>query len=200
MRVVTEEAWVWHAVFVAVVVLLLVDLVVVFSVVNLSQDAPNVLLHRLLDLGESQVVAGELEVGLLLGRPVGGEMLLQVGLRGEEGVADLAPEVSPQAGHDGGGGPRGRLRVDRDPTSHPQSLPGEGRQDGLTAWPGDVQVLAEVVSHVLLHHHGTAAPALPVLGPPVLLQVSSGGENFTTISAGNFLFVCSVLTNSLEEK
>ena len=104
MRVVTEEAGVWHAVFVAVVVLLLVNLVVVFSVVNLSQDAPNVLLHRLLDLGESQVVAGELEVGLLLGRPVDGEMLLQVGLRGEEGVADLAPEVSPVAGHDGGRG------------------------------------------------------------------------------------------------
>ena len=199
MRVVTEEAWVWHAVFVAVVVLLLVDLVVVFSVVNLSQDAPNVLLHRLLDLGESQVVAGQLEVSLLLGRPVGGEMLLQVGLRGEEGVADLAPEVSPQAGHDGGGGSRGWLRVDREPTSHPQSLAGEGRQDGLTALPGDVQVLAEVVAHVLLQHGRTAA-SLPVLGSPVFLQVASGGENFTTISAGNFLFVCSVLTNSLEEK
>ena len=142
MRVVTEEAWVWHAVFVAVVVLLLVDLVVVFSVVNLSQDAPNVLLHRLLDLGESQVVASELEVGLLLGRPVGGEMFLQVRLGGEVRVADLAPEVSPEAGHDGGRGSRGRLRVDRDTTSHSQTLPGEGRQDGLTAWPGDVQVLA----------------------------------------------------------
>ena len=197
MRVVTEEAGVRHTVFVAVVVLLLVDLVVVFSVVNLSQDAPNVLLHRLLDLGESQVVAGELEVGLLLGRPVGGEMLLQVGLRGEVGVADLAPEVSPEAGHDGGRGSRRRLWVD---TAHSKSLAGEGRQDGLTALPGDVQVLAEVVSHVLLQHHGTAATALPVLGSPVLLQVSSGGENFTTISAGNFLFVCSVLTNSLEEK
>ena len=193
MRVVTEEAWVWHAVFVGVMVLVLVDVLVVFSVVNLSQDAPHILLHGLLDLRESQVVASELEVGLLLWRPVGGEVFLQVRLGGE----DLAPQVSPEAGHHGGRGSRGRLWVE---AAHPQGLAGEGREDGLAGLPGDVQVLAEVVSHVLLHHHGTATPALPVLGSPVLLQVSSGGENFTTVSAGNFLFVCSVLTNSLEEK
>ena len=104
MRVVTEEAWVWHAVFMVVMVLLLVDVVVVLGVVNLSQDAPHILLHGLLDLGQSQVVSGELEVGLLLGWPVSGEMFLQVRLSGEVGVADLAPQVAPQAGHDGGGG------------------------------------------------------------------------------------------------
>ena len=192
MRVVTEEAWVWHAVFVAVVVLLLVDLVVVFSVVNLSQDAPHILLHGLLDLRESQVVASELEVGLLLWRPVGGEVFLQVRLGGE----DLAPQVSPQAGHHGGRGSRGRLRVE---AAHPQGLAGEGREDGLAGLPGDVQVLAEVVAHVLLQH-GRPATSLPVLGSPVFLQVASGGENFTTISAGNILFVWPVLTNSLKEK
>jgi len=83
MRVVTEQAGVWHAVFVAVVVLLLMDVMVMFSVVNLSQDASNILLHWLLDLRESQVVSSELEVGLLLWRPVSGEMFLQVGLGGE---------------------------------------------------------------------------------------------------------------------
>ena len=104
MRVVTEEAGVWHAVFVGVVVLVLLAVVVVLSVVDLSQDAPHVLLHWLLDLRESQVVSSELEVGLLLGRPVGGEMFLQVRLSGEVGVAHLAPQVAPQAGHDGGSG------------------------------------------------------------------------------------------------
>ena len=112
MRVVTEQAGVWHAVFVAVVVLILVDVVVVLSVVDLSQDAADILLHWLLDLRESEVVSSQLEVGLLLWRPVGGEMLLQVRLRGEERVADLAPEVSPEAGHDGGRGSRRRLSVD----------------------------------------------------------------------------------------
>ena len=192
MRVVTEEAWVWHAVFVGVMVLVLVDVVVVFSVVNLSQDAPHILLHGLLDLRESQVVASELEVGLLLWRPVGGEVFLQVRLGGE----DLAPQVSPQAGHHGGRGSRGRLRVE---AAHPQGLAGEGRQDGLAGLPGDVQVLAEVVAHVLLQH-GRPATSLPVLGSPVFLQVASGGENFATISAGNILFVWPVLTNSLKEK
>ena len=192
MRVVTEEAWVWHAVFVGVMVLVLVDVVVVFSVVNLSQDAPHILLHGLLDLRESQVVASELEVGLLLWRPVGGEVFLQVRLGGE----DLAPQVSPQAGHHGGRGSRGRLWVE---AAHPQGLAGEGREDGLAGLPGDVQVLAEVVAHVLLQH-GPTATSLPVLGSPVLLQVASGGENFATISAGNILFVWPVLTNSLKEK
>ena len=192
MRVVTEEAWVWHAVFVGVMVLVLVDVVVVFSVVNLSQDAPHILLHGLLDLRESQVVASELEVGLLLWRPVGGEVFLQVRLGGE----DLAPQVSPQAGHHGGRGSRGRLWVE---AAHPQGLAGEGREDGLAGLPGDVQVLAEVVAHVLLQH-GRPATSLPVLGSPMLLQVASGGENFATISAGNILFVWPVLTNSLKEK
>ena len=192
MRVVTEEAWVWHAVFVGVMVLVLVDVVVVFSVVNLSQDAPHILLHGLLDLRESQVVASELEVGLLLWRPVGGEVFLQVRLGGE----DLAPQVSPQAGHHGGRGSRGRLWVE---AAHPQGLAGEGREDGLAGLPGDVQVLAEVVAHVLLQH-GRPATSLPVLGSPVFLQVASGGENFTTISAGHILFVWPVLTNSLKEK
>ena len=106
MRVVTEEAWVWHAVFVAVVVLLLVDLVVVFSVVNLSQDAAHILLHPA-DLqrglrmrGEAEVAAGQrldlAEVSLPgLELPVAGEVLLQGGLRGEEGVAHVAPELLP---------------------------------------------------------------------------------------------------------
>ena len=80
MRVVTEQAGVWHAVFVAVVVVILLDVMVMFSVVNLSQDAPNILLHWLLDLRESQVVSSELEVSLLLLRPVAGEMFLQVRL------------------------------------------------------------------------------------------------------------------------
>ena len=78
MGVVTEEAGVWHAVLVAVMVLILVDVVVVLRVVNLSQDAANILLHGLLDLRESEVVSSQLEVGLLLWRPVGGEMFLQV--------------------------------------------------------------------------------------------------------------------------
>ena len=197
MRVVTEEAWVWHGVFVGVMVLILVTVVVVFSVVDLSQDAAHVLLHRLLDLRESQVVSGELEVGLLLGRPVGGEMFLQVRLSGEVRVADLAPEVSPEAGHHGGRGSRRRLGVD---SAHSQSLAREGRQDSLTALPGDVQVLAEVVAHVLLHHAALTASCLSVLGSPVFLQVASGGEHFATISTGNILFVWPVLTNSLKQK
>ena len=114
-------------------------------------------------------------------------------------MADLAPEVSPEAWHHGGRGSRGRLWVDTSNTSNSESLAGEWRQDGLTALPGDVQVLAEVVTHVLLHNGG-GDTSLPMLGSPVFLQVASGGENFTTVRAGDILFVWPVLTNSLKEK
>ena len=116
-------------------------------------------------------------------------------------MADLAPEVSPVSRHEGGRGSRGRLLV----SSHPEALTGEGRQSAVTALPGDSEVLAEVVTHVLLHHgdRGRAWDAghlVPVLGPLVFLQVTSGGEQLATVSTGNVSFVWSVLTDSLQHK
>lgn len=105
MGVVTEQSRILDM-FVGVMVLVLVVVLVVLSVVHLPQDASHILLHRVLDLRQSEVVASELEASLLLWRPVDGEMFLQVGLCWEERVADLAPEVScPVAGHHGGRGP-----------------------------------------------------------------------------------------------
>ena len=75
MGVVTEDGGVLNMLVVVVILVLVV--VVVLGVVHLPQDAPHVLLHGVLDLGEGEVVAGELEAGLLLGGPVGGEMFLQ---------------------------------------------------------------------------------------------------------------------------
>ena len=94
MGVVTEDGGVLNMLVVVVILVLVV--VVVLGVVHLPQDAPNVFLHGVLDLGEGEVVAGELEAGLLLGGPVGGEMFLQV---------RLCREVCSVSRHDGGRGP-----------------------------------------------------------------------------------------------
>lgn len=95
-------------------------------------------------------------------------------------------------------------------TSDPEAeaLAGEGREGSVTRRSGHSEVLAEVVTHVLLHHGhaghaghvGDRGEVVPVLGPLVLLEVTPGGEELATLCAGDLSFVRSVLTDSLQHK
>ena len=92
-------------------------------------------------------------------------------------------------------------------TSDPETeaLAGEGREGPVTGRSGHGEVLAEVVTHVLLHHGhaghvGDRGEVVPVLGPLVLLQVTPGGEELATLCAGDLSFVRSVLADSLQHK
>lgn len=142
------------------------------GVVDLAQQGAHVVL--LVVVGEGQGQVGARDHLLLVGggrRPVAGEVAGEGVLRGEEGVADLAPE-----------GGRGA---------------GEGRELGACGGrPAHGEVLAHAVPHVLgVGQH--LLPLLPVLAPPVLLQMAPAGEGAGTRGARNLLLVLSVLANAL---
>ena len=95
-RPVTED-WITHIVNLLSLVMIRM---VVFSMVNLTKDAAHILLHRLrlMQLGQTQVMAGQLHLTSLLAvqlgmggssGPMGGKVLLKQLFGGKVGVANL---------------------------------------------------------------------------------------------------------------